>query len=71
MIRVFFEKTGVAELAAVFTDERLYKDCLPAIQRIAKDQGFDKVTELYEDSIASDIITDTLSQKDFLPVINR
>jgi len=54
MIRVFFERRGYAELAAVFIDERMYNDCVPQLERMAKDMGFDKVTESIEHSIATD-----------------
>lgn len=45
MIRVFFETDGYSELAAVFIDEKLYIDCLPQLERMAKDMGFTRVTE--------------------------
>jgi hypothetical protein len=56
MIRVFFERGGYAELAAVFIDERMYNDCVPALERMAKDMGFDKVTESIEHSTATTIL---------------
>ena len=48
MVRVFFERGGYAELVAVFMDEYTYNDCLPALERLCKDMGFDKVTESIE-----------------------
>lgn len=56
MIRVFFEKGGYAELVAVFIDEYTYNDCVPALERLRKDMDFDKMTESFEHSVATDNI---------------
>jgi hypothetical protein len=48
MVRVFFERGGYAELVAVFMDEYTYKDCVPALERLCKDMGFDRLTESIE-----------------------
>lgn len=48
MVRVFFERGGYAELVAVFIDEYTYKDCVPALERLCKDMGFDRLTESIE-----------------------
>lgn len=62
MIRVFFETGGYSELAAVFIDERLYIDCLPQLERMAKDMGFDRVTESIEHSIATDNLIEQIQK---------
>lgn len=54
MIRVFFEGKGHAELVAVFFDEYTYNDCLPKLERLCKDMGYDEVTESIEYSVASE-----------------
>jgi len=48
MVRVFFERSGYAELVAVFMDEYTYNDCVPALERLCKDMGFDRLTESIE-----------------------
>ena len=48
MVRVFFERGGYAELVAVFMDEYTYNDCVPALERLCKDMGFDRLTESIE-----------------------
>ncbi len=45
MVRVFVETKGHAEEVAIFDDEKLYDDCLPAIEKYAKDNNWDLVTE--------------------------
>lgn len=62
MVRVFFERGGYAELVAVFMDEYTYKDCVPALERLCKDMGFDRLTESIEYS------QDT---EDLINVINK
>jgi hypothetical protein len=56
MVRVFFERSGHAELVAVFMDEYTYKDCVPALERLCKDMGFDKLTESIEYSEETEIL---------------
>ncbi len=56
MVRVFFERGGHAELVAVFIDEYTYNDCVPALERLCKDMGFDNLTESIEHSVATDNI---------------
>jgi hypothetical protein len=56
MIRVFFERGGHAELVAVFMDEYTYKDCVPALERLCKDMGFDKLTESIEYSQETEML---------------
>ena len=56
MVRVFFERSGHAELVAVFIDEYTYKDCVPALERLCKDMGFDKMTESVEHSLKSRLL---------------
>jgi hypothetical protein len=56
MVRVFFEKGGYAELVAVFMDEYTYNDCVPALERLCKDMGFDKLTESIEYSEETEML---------------
>jgi hypothetical protein len=56
MVRVFFERSGYAELVAVFMDEYTYKDCVPALERLCKDMGFDKLTESIEYSEETEML---------------
>ena len=56
MVRVFFERGGHAELVAVFMDEYAYKDCVPALERLCKDMGFDKLTESIEYSEETEML---------------
>jgi hypothetical protein len=56
MIRVFFERGGHAELVAVFMDEYTYNDCVPALERLCKDMGFDKLTESIEYSQETEML---------------
>ena len=56
MVRVFFERGGYAELVAVFMDEYTYKDCVPALERLCKDMGFDRLTESIEYSEETEML---------------
>jgi hypothetical protein len=56
MVRVFFERSGYAELVAVFMDEYTYNDCVPALERLCKDMGFDKLTESIEYSEETEML---------------
>jgi hypothetical protein len=56
MVRVFFERGGYAELVAVFMDEYTYNDCVPALERLCKDMGFDKMTESIEYSQETEML---------------
>ena len=56
MVRVFFERKGHAELVAVFMDEYTYNDCVPALERLCKDMGFDKLTESIEHSQETEML---------------
>ena len=56
MVRVFFERGGHAELVAVFIDEYTYNDCVPALERLCKDMGFDKLTESIEYSEETEML---------------
>jgi hypothetical protein len=56
MVRVFFERGGHAELVAVFMDEYTYNDCVPALERLCKDMGFDKLTESIEYSQETEML---------------
>jgi len=56
MVRVFFEIGTRSELVAVFIDEYTYKDCVPALERLCKDMGFDKLTESIEYSQETEML---------------
>jgi hypothetical protein len=56
MVRVYFEIGGHAELVAVFIDEYTYNDCVPALERLCKDMGFDKLTESIEYSEETEML---------------
>jgi hypothetical protein len=56
MVRVYFERGGHAELVAVFIDEYTYKDCVPALERLCKDMGFDNLTESIEYSEETEML---------------
>ena len=60
MIRVYFERSQLSQLVAVFFDEYTYNDCLPKLERLCKDMGFDKVTESIETSVATDKLTNQI-----------
>ena len=44
-LEVFFERDGCADLVAMFTDEQLYAEIIPALNELAKNRGYDHVTE--------------------------
>jgi hypothetical protein len=45
MVKAYFETNSYSELVAVFKDEQTYQACLPALQKLAKKNNFDRVTE--------------------------
>jgi hypothetical protein len=47
MVKVYFELENgkYAELVAIFDDESTYDVCLPALEKLAKKNNFDLVTE--------------------------
>lgn len=46
MVTVFFEMdNGYAEIVAKFDNEETYMACLPALELLAGQNGFDRVTE--------------------------
>ena len=47
MVKVYFELDNgkYAELVAIFDDEETYDACLPALEKLAKKNNFDLVTE--------------------------
>lgn len=51
MITVYFETEhpAYAEQVATFASEEVYAACLPALQDLAHQQNFDKVTENVQD----------------------
>lgn len=44
-VKVYFETEGYAELVAIFDSSETYNACLPALEKLAKKNGFTKVTE--------------------------
>jgi hypothetical protein len=62
MVRVYFERGGYAELVAVFIDEYTYNDCLPTLERLCKDMGFDKVTEAVDGSLKSRLLISQIQE---------
>lgn len=48
MTKIYFEKEGYAEHIATFKSEELYAQLVPALEKLALDNGFDKVTESIE-----------------------
>lgn len=49
MVRVFFKSDGYCEEVATFKSEDMYVSMLPYLVKLAKAQGFDKVTETMEE----------------------
>lgn len=45
MINVYFESDGYAELTATFTHEEDYNTLATVLEVMAKERGFDRVTE--------------------------
>ena len=47
MVKVYFELENgkYAELVAIFDNEETYDACLPALEKLAKKNNFDLVTE--------------------------
>lgn len=62
MVRVFFEIGTRSELVAVFMDEYTYNDCVPALERLCKDMGFDKMTESVEHSLKSRLLISQIEE---------
>lgn len=58
MIKVFFETSRHAELVAIFKDEATYLVCLPALEKLALEQCFDRVTESVEDIDISSLVAE-------------
>jgi hypothetical protein len=44
-VKVYFETEGYAELVAIFDSSETYNACVPALEKLAKKNGFTKVTE--------------------------
>jgi hypothetical protein len=62
MVRVYFERGWHAELVAVFIDEYTYNDCVPALERLCKDMGFDNLTESVEHSLKSRLLISQIEE---------
>jgi hypothetical protein len=45
MVKVYFETGGYAELVAIFDSEETYDACLPALEKLRKNHGFDFISE--------------------------
>lgn len=55
MIVVRFETGSYAEIVAVFSSEELYMECLPALEKEAEDNGFERVTESVVERLTPEI----------------
>jgi hypothetical protein len=62
MVRVYFEIGGHAELVAVFIDEYTYNDCVPALERLCKDMGYNKMTESIDISLKSQLLMSQIKE---------
>jgi len=67
MIRVYVESSVGAEQVAIFEDDSLYNDCLPIIERYAKDKNWDIVSESVEDWLE----LDDLEVKDSVKLLQK
>lgn len=47
MIKVYFEVRGYSEMVAKFDTEETYMACLPSLEQLALQMGFDCVTEAF------------------------
>ena len=45
MIRVYFERGYASEEVAMFHDEETYLACIPTLEKLAKEQNWERVTE--------------------------
>ena len=45
MIRVYFERGYTSKEIAMFDDEETYMACLPTLEKLAKEQNWERVTE--------------------------
>jgi hypothetical protein len=52
MVKVYFELDNgkYAELVAIFDNEETYDVCLPALEKLAKKNNFDLVTESIDET---------------------
>lgn len=48
MVKVYFEHGTLSEHVATFADEEVHMACLPALEQLAKEQGYTDVTESIE-----------------------
>ena len=48
MVKVYFERNGYAEEIGTFVSEDRYNQLLPLLEKLAKEDGFDRVTESIE-----------------------
>lgn len=48
MVKVYFEMEGYSEYVATFKDETIYMLCLPQLEKLCKEEGFERVTESIE-----------------------
>lgn len=65
MIEVFFEteRPKYAERVALFASSEIYNACLPALEKLCKEQNFDFVSESVHDHIdLSEIDTEALTK---------
>jgi hypothetical protein len=59
MIKVYFEiKQKYAELVAIFDSEETYAVCLPSLEKLALENGFDIVTESIDEELSINQLVD-------------
>jgi hypothetical protein len=59
MIKVYFEiKQKYAELVAIFDSEETYAVCLPSLEKLALENGFDIVTESIDEEVSINQLVD-------------
>ena len=62
MVRVYFERGLHADLVAVFMDELTYQQCVPELEKLCKDMGYDSVTESVEYSLKTELLITQIKQ---------
>jgi len=70
MTKIYFEKEGYAEHIATFKSEELLSKFVPALEKLALDNGFDKLTQ----SVGKEYLTDAayyLSNSDVYETIEE
>jgi hypothetical protein len=63
-VKVYFETSGAAEAVAVFDDEEAYSVCLPALEILAKKNGWPLITESIVDEVDMNDIFEFIETKE-------